>query len=59
MAKMTVYHGGYQPVKSRKFGKVATPKISVMVFTVRLLKNRHSDGLNGMKQRLFLSMMYG
>ena len=36
MAKMTVYHGGYIPVKNPKFALEEIQKISETDFTVRL-----------------------
>lgn len=51
MAMMTVYHGGYEPVKEPEIRKGRNTKILGQDFTVRLLKSRLRDGQDDMIQK--------
>ena len=54
MAKMTVYHGGYQPVKEPEIRIGRNTKD----FIVLSLKNRRKGGQRGTILKLYPSMMF-
>ena len=58
MAIMTVYHGGYTPVKNPEIRIGRNTKDFGHDFIAPSSKNRRRDGLNVMIQKLYPFMMF-
>ena len=58
MAKMTVYHGGYQPVKEPEIRIGRNTKDFGNGFYCTIIKNRRKGGQSGTILKLCLPMMF-